>query len=206
MERVGGDVGLELGNHLGGEVERQHGLGSAGEAQPPELLEPGDLRPCPELAGELRVGGTAPENEGAVGRRTRRGRATRREQRSRRGDVRFEATGVDVVVGDAKRVAGGRCDEQPCGRPRGALGFERLAQRADEGLDRADRSWRRFGPQVVDEPRHRDDCPASDEQPREHSAVPRARQSHRPVLVASLQGPEYLERDHATRVGALIEH
>ena len=72
---------------------------------------------------------------------------------------------------------------------------QRAAQRADERLDRADRTGRRLQPQVGHQPADRDDLAARHQQAGDDCPVARTAQVERPALaVAGDERPEHLER------------
>jgi hypothetical protein len=76
------------------------------------------------------------------------------------------------------------------------VGLQGPPQRADEGLHRADGALGRVDPEVVDQPGHRHDAAARDQQAGQHLAVAGPAQVERPPAVLGLQRAEHPEHHH----------
>jgi hypothetical protein len=177
---LGGD-GLQRGRGLGGPVQPQQQGRPVLQGGEPELLEPERL-PAGEGRRELGVGRASPEGqrlveEGQRGR-GRSGRAGLVEQAG-------EALGVDGAGGDLEDIAGRPGGDDRRRRPEG------LAQPDDIGLQRvAGLLGRRLAEHPVDEPVHRDDVAAPEQERGQQRPLARSRHRDGPAGDPDLERPQ----------------
>ena len=75
-QRMLGDEGLELADHVLGPAERDVGVDPVRDAGEPEVLETGDLGLGEELASHVGEGGASPDRERSAQRLDRRRRSS----------------------------------------------------------------------------------------------------------------------------------
>jgi hypothetical protein len=159
-ERVLGHERLELPDELGVTARLQVGVHTVLERGEPQALESGDLRSREVLVREVCERRPTPHRERLAkpSRRALRGRF------ARLGNDLLEARAVELVRLDAQQVARLARDESPLA--------ELLAQARDVDLDALGRRARRpLRPQVIDQPRSRDDLVRMQQQDREQRAL-----------------------------------
>ena len=167
-ERVRRDERLELGHEVVVPAEAE----LAGEplllGVEPKPLEPGDLGAGKGLEGEVVERRPAPERE-RVG-----------EQRAARAGRSGARLLEEPLEAQARRpLSGSSASRYPGGSVRSASRPDRLAQRVDGVLQRAERGARRVGaPEILDQAVGRDDLAGMKREHREKRALLAARQGH----------------------------
>ena len=180
------DDGLQGGRGLGDPVqpEQQHRpvlLGGQPELVEAQRLPPGEGR------RELGVGRAPPQCERPVQQRERgRGRPGGPGLAEQGG----EALGVDGVAGHLQDVAGRPGGDDRPGRSEG------LAEPDDVGLQRvAGLPWRGLAEHLVDQPVHRDDVAAVEQERRQQRPLARSRHREGPAGDPDLERPQDAELD-----------
>ena len=192
-QRLAGDHGLELRHQLATAAERKLGVEALLDRRQPQLLEaPGRLG-RKALARKILESGPPPERERSL-QGVRRGTGVAAGHRPARVRLQaLEAREVELLGRDRDQVA--RLAGHDHGLPAAAsLWVERLAKLGDVALKRrGGRGWRRFAPQLVDQPVGGHHLARLEQELGEHAALPATSQCDRTAPVAHLEWPEHEE-------------